>query len=94
MQNTSTDARINTIDSTVHATSTPDVPHGYSVCDMPDGYRYVVPDFMIRATDLAIEMQSQMRSINVEKAPGGVRGLFHSPFQILVPIVFFSCLVS
>ena len=71
--NTPTHTHTDTTDSsTLNTTSALDIPPGYCVHKMPDGCHYFIPDFMICSTDLAIETQNMMRSINVQKASGGV----------------------
>jgi hypothetical protein len=67
----------NSTDSIDSTTSASDIPPGYSIGEMPNGHHYLVPHFMIHATDLAIETQSQMELINIKEARGGVCGLFH-----------------
>jgi hypothetical protein len=54
------------------------IPPGYSMKEMSDGRNYLVPDFMIDATNLAIQSQAMKRSLNVQQAPGGVSNLFRS----------------
>ena len=49
-----------------------DVPPGYSIQQMSDGHEYLVPNFLIDCTDLAVKTQAQMDSLKVREAPGGV----------------------
>ena len=49
-----------------------DVPPGYSIQQMPDGHEYLVPNFLVDCTDLAIKTQAQVNSLKVREAPGGV----------------------
>jgi hypothetical protein len=58
--------------STDPTTLAADVPPGYAIGTMPDGRHYLVPDFMIGSTDLALNTQSMMRSFSFKEAPGGV----------------------
>jgi hypothetical protein len=48
------------------------IPPGYSIREMPDGRNYIVPNFMIDATNLAVQSESMKRSLKVGEAPGGV----------------------
>ena len=64
--------------STDPTTVAADVLPGYSIGKMPDGRHYLVPDFMICSTDLALNTQRMVNSFNFKEAPGGVSGLFHA----------------
>ena len=48
------------------------VPPGYTIRQMPDGNNYIVPKFLIDATDLAIQSETMKKSLEVEQAPSGV----------------------
>jgi hypothetical protein len=53
-------------------TSHLNIPPGYSVREMSDGHKYIVPNFLINATELDIQSDALKRSLEVRRAPGGV----------------------
>jgi hypothetical protein len=65
---------MNPVPETKDRPTTPNsnVPAGYSVRQMPDGQNYVVPNFLINSTDLAVQTQAMKEFMEVQKAPGGV----------------------
>ena len=64
------------------------LPPGYSVCQAPDGVPYIVPNYFVPATDLALRCEEQKSALNIHLAAGGVRR-----FQFLFPLVSFGCLL-
>jgi hypothetical protein len=67
-----------------HDDSTPsgsDIPPGFSVLQRPDGRNYLVPNFLIDETNLAIKSEDMKRSLDVEHAQGGVS--MHHSFHLL-----------
>jgi hypothetical protein len=70
------------------AQSQPDIPPGFSIQQMSDGRNYVVPDFLLDATDLAVRSEELKKSLEVQQAPGGVSICdSSSPF---VPVAYSS----
>jgi hypothetical protein len=61
-------------------------PPGYSVGTTPDGHHYLVPNFMIRATDLALETDHMRTSMNLEQAQGGVSVFCNRHMSVLLPV--------
>jgi hypothetical protein len=49
------------------------VPPGYSIGQAPNGHHYLVPTFMMDATDLALNTHSRKLSGAIKQAQGGVR---------------------
>jgi hypothetical protein len=49
------------------------IPPGYSIATGPEGIHYVVPTFLLPATELALETEEQKPSFNVRQGSGGVR---------------------
>lgn len=72
------------------------LPPGYSVGRGPDGVQYIVPNYLVPATDLALRSQQQKSILNVHLAAGGVRCfpfLFCNP-DFLVPSVMHDAVVA
>ncbi|KAF8337250.1 hypothetical protein F5887DRAFT_1078251 [Amanita rubescens] len=57
------------------------IPPGYSIREGPDGIHYVLPDFLIPATDVALASTQNKINLNVKQAAGGplsMQDLTHS----------------
>jgi hypothetical protein len=65
------------------------VPSGYSVGNGPDGVRYMVPNYLVPATDLALRSEQEKSALNVHLAPGGVRYVLTLTFPLLS--LHYSC---
>lgn len=48
------------------------LPPGYSIGQGPDGVQYIVPNYLVPATDLALQTEQRKSAMNVDLAPGGV----------------------
>jgi hypothetical protein len=57
---------------------TPSIPAGYVVIKGPNGQQYLVPRFMVFATEQAIEAEQQKIDVEIGKADKGVRTSFFS----------------
>jgi hypothetical protein len=64
------------MDPSTHTNESPlKIPPGYTACEM-DGRLYLVPNFLLPATKLALETQKIQRSLNIQQATGGVSAFF------------------
>jgi hypothetical protein len=57
--------------SSLPSSSTLRVPPGYTIAEM-EGHRYLVPNFMVLATNLALQTERMKNSMTVMQAKGGV----------------------
>ena len=69
-------------------------PAGYSVGTTPDGHHYLVPNFMIRATDLALETDHMRMLMNLEQAQGGVSVSVPLLVPVPVPVPVILCCLT
>jgi len=49
-----------------------DVPPGYTIGTLADGQQFLVPNFMVLATDLALKTQDKCNSVAILEASHGV----------------------
>lgn len=57
----------------------PSIPAGYVLLTGPDEQRYLVPRFMVPATEHALEAEQQKRQLEVKTADKGVSPILFAP---------------
>jgi hypothetical protein len=58
------------------------IPQGYTITQMSDGTRILVPEFMVAAANIAFDAHQSKIALEAENAPGGV-----SIFQVYIVLL-------